>query len=511
MSETCSICINDFNKSTRAKIICPYGDCSYEACKSCVRTYLLSTSNDPHCMDCRKAFNQKFLVDNLNRSYFDGEYKKHRKKLLLESELSRMPDTMAAANRYKLIMEEQEKLRELQKTTAELNRLLKIENLKVNTIRFNIRNIRNGNVGDLEENNERKKFIMPCPNEKCNGYLSTQYKCDLCSMFTCCHCHELIGCTKTDDHTCNEDAVKTAEMIKKDTKPCPSCGIRIHKISGCDQMWCVGCKTGFYYSTLKIDHGKIHNPHFYEWQAKMNDGTVVRDPGDVACGGLVHISQIRSILNEIERCNIKIYNDDMNLRIKLPNLHRTISHITYYELPQIRTRIHALTDNEELRIKYILNMKNKDSLSDDILRKDNDRQQRSEILHIYELLSVVGIETFANIAAKKIGSISNGTKLAADHFTKNYLEIVDIINNIDALRIYCNNMLAEISVTYNMAVMQIIDDFTISQKKIKFKKSTLSQKTTKSNGKQKMKYDVNSNTGASSSVGPEAGSSSLWP
>ena len=42
-------------------------------------------------------------IRNLNRSFNDNDFKKHRKKLLLENELSRMPETMQAAENLSLI------------------------------------------------------------------------------------------------------------------------------------------------------------------------------------------------------------------------------------------------------------------------------------------------------------------------------------------------------------------------------------------------------------------------
>ena len=42
---TCNICCEKFNKSLNAKVICPITACSFEACKTCVRTYLLNTTN----------------------------------------------------------------------------------------------------------------------------------------------------------------------------------------------------------------------------------------------------------------------------------------------------------------------------------------------------------------------------------------------------------------------------------------------------------------------------------
>ena len=65
--------------------------------------------------------------------------------------------------------------------------------------------------------NERKKFIMPCPGDNCKGYLSTQYKCEICERFTCSKCLENIGPNKAEsNHVCNEDNIKSAELVKKE-------------------------------------------------------------------------------------------------------------------------------------------------------------------------------------------------------------------------------------------------------------------------------------------------------
>jgi len=491
MTKNCQICTETFNKTLRAKVECPYGNCAFESCKTCIRTYLLNTTTDPHCMKCRQAWNHKFLVENLNHSFVDGEYKKHRKQMLLELELSRMPDSMDAAQRQNRIDKEMLKVREQYKICAELRKKLREETIKLRELRTNIHRIRNGN--NTTEDTERRKFIMPCPSDNCHGYLSTQYKCDLCSMFTCPDCFELIGLTKTDEHTCNEDSVKSAEMIKKDTKACPNCGIRIHKIIGCNQMWCVGCKTAFNWNTLQIDKGPVHNPHFYQWQATLNNGTAPRNPGDVACGGLIQYSQLINIVNSIK--SYYSFQQEKENQISSPslpitkynNLHRMVSHITYNDLPQIRNAIHNMQDNESLRVKYILNQSTKDRLFDEIYRRDNVRHRNSELLHVYELLSVVGIETFANIMTvwnenkifQSMINVMRGGKLLCNRVTKldmdkiktGVKQIETYIDEFDRLRVYCNGLLAELSVIHNMAVMQMDANFSILHKKEKFTKS----------------------------------------
>ena len=43
----CGVCCEKYNKSTHSKITCEFAGCGYEACKICIRTYLLGTTNDP--------------------------------------------------------------------------------------------------------------------------------------------------------------------------------------------------------------------------------------------------------------------------------------------------------------------------------------------------------------------------------------------------------------------------------------------------------------------------------
>ena len=62
----CPICCEKYNNSTKKNITCPYDNCEFTACKSCIRTYLLNTSADPNCMNCKKPFNDEFLVKKKN-------------------------------------------------------------------------------------------------------------------------------------------------------------------------------------------------------------------------------------------------------------------------------------------------------------------------------------------------------------------------------------------------------------------------------------------------------------
>ena len=110
---------------------------------------------------------------------------------------------------------------------------------------------------------ERKKFIRKCPDKGCRGFLSIRWKCEMCDKTVCSKCLEIKptlpkeeNCTIVE-HVCNPDNIKTAELLKKDTRPCPSCGEQITKISGCDQMWCPSCKNAWSWNRGVIVHGVI--------------------------------------------------------------------------------------------------------------------------------------------------------------------------------------------------------------------------------------------------------------
>ena len=461
MTESCNICCEKYNQSVRKQVKCSFGDCEFSACKTCIRTYLLNTTADPHCMKCKKGWEEKFIVANLNRTFCNKEYKSHRKTLLIDREISRLPETIHLAERQKRVDIEEEKAKTLNHEIQDLTKALNGLKVKRSMMVNNIYHIRHG----TDENNltpGRHKFIMACPNTDCRGYLSTQYKCELCNLFTCPQCLELIGYTKTDPHECDPNSVASAEMIKKDTKPCPSCGVRIFKISGCNQMWCTECKVAFDYNTGKIDTGTVHNPHYYAHMAQQNNGVAPRNPQDVVCGGLIELRRLHNqIFNKIKQGIVD--NDKYIVLTSYMNgIHRAISHITYLDLPRIRVAVRDLTDTEGLRVQYILGKIDKKEMGMKIYSKDIKRKKEIELLHLYELLSVVGIENFNTIyqSARNLPNLIS----VADGIV--FIEEVNSkITILDNLREYCNNEFAKISVTYNNKVLYINNLWEIKSKK----------------------------------------------
>ena len=445
-----------------------------------------------HIMSCKNPFESEFLVTNLNRTFMENEYKNHRKNLLVEKEISRTPELMPIVEREGIIKKHKENADLIFQRYHEAQKLFKALKQEYHQALNQIDNLKNGDISK-----ERKQFIMPCPGEDCKGYLSTQYKCEVCQLFTCPDCFEIIGYKKDDPHTCKPENVQSTQLIKKDTKGCPQCGVRIHKISGCDQMWCTECKVAFSWNTGKIVvTGQIHNPHYYQF-LNNNGGIAPRNPGDVLCGGLIPYYELNTVLRKfipyktdnwftilksnkdindfISKFNIMDLNELLTI---FGNLHRIVNHVTNVDLQYYRNRVRDYRNNDTITVDYILNKITKDSLASMILKKDVQRKKYNDILNIYEIISVVGIERFRTISETINDKNYNLNK--GNNFVDSVLLIINLFKEFNNLVDYSNKQLVFISYTYNQSVTYIKYIEENVDKKIMLKYSQSSGKFNKS-------------------------------
>lgn len=117
---------------------------------------------------------------------------------------------------------------------------------------------------DGETNKPKEpKYIFKCPNAECKGFVNRSYFCELCETKFCKDCFAPLK--EGAAHSCKEEDIATMKEIMKNTKPCPKCKSRIYRSSGCSQMFCTHCHTGFDWNTGEIIVGSFHNPHRIEW------------------------------------------------------------------------------------------------------------------------------------------------------------------------------------------------------------------------------------------------------
>ena len=230
MADLCPICCDSFTQIIRKSVGCSY--CKYDACVGCIKKYILSNITDPNCMNCKVEWNKEFIDSNLSKAFRIGEYKKHRENILVDREKSLLPDTIQYVeleierrNQNKLLSELSKKYDELMNEAKEIKK-------NINNISYHNTQSILGASSSIERN-EKKLFVKSCIMPDCRGFLSTQWKCGVCSTWVCPDCHEQKEGQKDENHKCNPDNVATAKLIAKDSKPCPKCLSLIYKVNGC--------------------------------------------------------------------------------------------------------------------------------------------------------------------------------------------------------------------------------------------------------------------------------------
>jgi hypothetical protein len=443
----CPVCVEPYTGKVRQQVTC--ASCSYDCCTTCVKSYLLSTSDDPHCMNCRRAWDLDYLYDILSKSFVNTTLRKHRKGLLLEREKAQIPNTQAYVD---YLTQKEEKERQMKNIKDQINQLWARYDIASHELQDFHRT--QGVSSNTQETHATK--LLKCPFPSCRGYLSGS-KCNICKHTTCRDCMTITdidsnGNVVEEEHVCDEEAKKTAQFILKQTKGCPGCGERISKVSGCDQMWCTQCNIAFSWTTGKQITGVIHNPHYYDWLRNNNNAQnqVVRNAGDVVCGGLIDLPRLHGYgLIHTQNIN-KTYLD-------ITRLHRSINHTQHTIVSKMRRKLNYEINDKlrNYRAKYMMSQSDEETWSKSIMRLDSERQREQALLHIYETYCTIMTERFNNFAEE--GRRTKDFKKTFKIFQK---DLGDFIT-------YLNTQLLQISNNYNISYYKFNDSGVIQNVKSK--------------------------------------------
>ena len=439
VSGDCSVCIEPYTSSVRKPIKCPF--CPQTACLTCVKKYLLSTPEDAHCMGCRRAWNRDFIDSYLSIAFRKGPLKLHREAVLLDREKARQPllqPRIQARVQSRMLLTS---IMEENRKTAELQKQLDIIRDKVTRLyrhKGRLEQIADGTLApELEneegEKKERSQFTMKCPAEDCRGFLSSQWKCGTCQIWVCHECLVPKGKDKDSPHTCNEDMKLTAALIRKETKPCPKCGMGISKVDGCDQMWCVSCKTPFSWTTGRLVFGVVHNPHYYQWLRDENGGQAPRVAGDVPCGGIIGFYNI-------SRCIPK------NTRREVEAIHRVTSEL-FDERLRMLPRLDEVPDNGDLGVSYALKELTEPAWKAELWKRETKREKGLDLRGPLDL--------FANVSSEILRQMFDAKWLVE----KNRGDFDGLMNQLKTLRGYVNSELEKIGERYGCMVPKIMNSW----------------------------------------------------
>ena len=359
-----------------------------------------------------------------------NDYKRHRESVLFDLERALLPATQPLV----------ENILQRERIETEIRRI-EVEELAEINRRIGALRAEHNRLGRTSNNTaERSTFIKACPDGDCRGFLSSQWKCGLCEKWACSECHEIKGLTRDCPHECDPNNVATAALLANDTKSCPSCGTGIHKLEGCDQMFCTQCNTGFSWRTGRIETN-IHNPHYFEY-LRRTGGVVQRDPNEIRCGHEITNTFVRSLMSCLRA---KLVPPDITSRVS--RVCENILHHRYVEMENYQ--VNRVLNNQDLRIQYLRNRISEEDFKTQIQRIDKKTQKNREIFHALAVLNTTVTDILYRFDdAVQAVTFSSGS---LEERQKTY----DILNEIDGIREYVNECLADIAKTYGSRRLEI--------------------------------------------------------
>lgn len=272
------------------------------------------------------------------------------------------------------------------------------------------------NMMRAENNNSHQiqhkimSYGKKCSLDNCNGYLNVHNNhCVVCENYTCSDCLANIGkidksnelrntLTKIKElHVCNENDLKTTQLLKNDTKCCPKCDVPIFKANGCDVMWCTQCQVGFNWKSgdLITNHVNLHNPHYYQWLFSRNENN--NNCNVVNNNELRRTNKLVSMLSsKVTICDTKKVllqhssNDYLNLIIKKINIKK--NNITFDDIFAYDVK----TVYRIIKIKY------EDCFNNQLLQSDdkmmiNDYQSIGEVFLFGHIIKLNNTKKLHNI------------------------------------------------------------------------------------------------------------------
>lgn len=422
----CPVCADKRRKVTWVSC----SKCSFSCCRGCVKKYLISQPDiNPKCMKCKFQWDFEFVAEHTDSVFHNQDYRNYRAKIIVDREKSLLPATQPYVAREIEMDVLKNKVRDIDVEIKQLNVLLKAAKITKRKLQIKMQPEIEDEDGGSEEEKTVTRFIGHCPQKECKGFLDNDYVCGLCKEKACRSCR-----LSKHKGECDKDTVETVKLLAQDTRSCPNCSVPIYRVSGCAQIWCVSCHTPFDWETGKIETGRIHNPHYYEWQRK--NGGIQREAGDQRCGGQVN-----------DRIFYGRVKDTMTEKIaNLAMLSYMASvHIREVVIPQYRNNGVNEEINRDLRIKFLKNELDEEKWIREIKKREKKREKNRAI----ELALTMFVDTLDDLH----GNIVSCKKKS---------EIVSYLEQMIELKSYTNSVLLKIGKRFENQNVKISDSWQIN-------------------------------------------------
>lgn len=108
---SCLVCLEDYKGKSIVKITCQY--CPSNACRGCLQRHMLQSTEDPHCIECKRGWSSEFMAANFPLSFRNDTLRKHRRGILFEREKSLLPAMQIFVEYRKNIAKHEQEVKDL--------------------------------------------------------------------------------------------------------------------------------------------------------------------------------------------------------------------------------------------------------------------------------------------------------------------------------------------------------------------------------------------------------------
>ena len=454
----CAVCCDPFTKQVRKPIVCPVSTCGYSACHTCYKTFLTTDGvTSSKCMQCNTEFTPAFLKRHFTETFIKTDLRQHFTEILVQRQIAQLPMSQPRAERE---IQARAKASEV----ADIEKLIKSLLIQKRILQDDIRFLRTAPAHGSADNDTVAAFQRKCCDPECPGFVSSAWKCGICSKFSCSHCHEVKGTTReeTEAHECDPQTVESIKFLKTDTKPCPGCGVYIHKTAGCDQMFCTSCKQLWSWKTGRIEKNG-HNPHYLEWMRNRGaggGGGLQRDPQDVQCGREVDRAftyTMSANYTRLAKCKDETVRESLDtfFQKQFPDLGRSLIHLRHYDIRHFQEEADTEQRGASLRVGFLC----KDFSTTSFRRRVFNLNKTGEISrNIMDLLVAVqnaaaDILYRAHKQMTDLGSyferVSKREKVHAIDETQAYRDLLSTFSELTELHNYAQTCLEEVYWTHS--------------------------------------------------------------
>lgn len=359
----CQIC---FSTLYDPKLSCY---CNFNSCTGCFEKWIISgATKDPSCPNCKRNLSQEYIYQSLSPSFLATEYKNWRQNFLAIREKIYFANDF---DRVRIEKQRRQSRKQLLELYKKKKKLLK-KRIDCTDINMQITALKKDmpksifNRAEILVKSEPKyyEYVIPCPDD-CRGLIRKKdYACTLCEVKVCKDC-----LTEAHPEKCKKEDIESAKNILNNTKSCPKCAVRIHKIHGCDQMWCVMCHSTFSWETgMLMTDSVVHNPHYFEWYFGNND-----EPAQNPCIDL----------------RMELRKDKFTGRPEyyyITQFYRLILHIDHVVLFDLRADHYT---NQDLRYKYLLKEINDNVFARILYKREFRNLKRLAMYDLYNSYNLI--------------------------------------------------------------------------------------------------------------------------